>query len=115
MSKIPQEGFFLLQDVIKGKWKSPILQYLNMGSKRPKELLDLCTGISTKVMNEQLTQLKKDGLIERIVFPEEVPVKVEYSLTDYGKQFIPLLHQLCELGEAHAKKHNLAIKETNYS
>ncbi|ALS00477.1 transcriptional regulator [Enterococcus silesiacus] len=114
MSKIPKEGFFLLQDVIKGKWKSSLLQHMNAGSKRPKDLLSLCHGISTKVLNEQLKQLKQDGLVERIVFPEEVPVKVEYSLTKYGKQFVPLLYQLCELGEAHAKRRDLPVKEIIY-
>ena len=109
-----QEGFFILQNIIKGKWKSPLLQYLNAGNKRPKDLLQLCAGISTKVLNEQLKQLTQDGLITRLVYPNEIPIKVEYALTLYGQEFIPLLEQLCEFGVSHGKKFQLPIKEPDY-
>lgn len=114
MNKQPQEGFFILQKLIKGKWKSPLIQHLNSGNKRPKELLILCQGISAKVLNEQLKQLEQDGLVTRHVFPEAIPIKVEYSLTSYGSSFIPTLIQLCELGEQHAQKNQFPLKNITY-
>lgn len=67
--------------------------------------------ISSKVLSATLNTLEADGLIDRKVYPE-VPLRVEYSLTDTGKSLIPIIHQLTDWAlenmksiEAHRKKH----------
>lgn len=80
----------LAMDLIRGKWKAVILCHLNNSPKRFLELQRLTTGVSQKVLNEKLTQLEKDGLISKTIYPE-VPPKVEYSLTNKGKELFPAL------------------------
>jgi len=48
-----------------------------------------------------LKQLERDGLVQREIF-KEVPPKVEYSLTDLGKSFVPVLNTMCEWGNKYA-------------
>ena len=52
-------------------------------------------GISPKVLTEQLRQLEADGLVSRATFAE-VPPRVEYTLTDEGHTFVPVLQRLCD-------------------
>lgn len=71
-------------ELIGGRWKAPILYYLSKGTRRFGQIDATITGISRKVLTEQLKQLENDGLIIR-EYHKELPPRVEYSLTDFGK------------------------------
>ena len=61
--------------------------------------LKRCIGqISDKILNNQLKELEKDGIIIRKEYPQ-IPPKVEYSLSDRGKSLMEVLDQLCIWGE----------------
>jgi len=77
-------------NVVKGKRKGTIILHLFQGDKRYGELVKLLTDISERMLTKQLKELEADGLINRTVFPE-VPPRVEYSLTELGKQIHPVL------------------------
>ncbi len=87
-------------ELIRGKWKSVILCHLNDGPKRFLELHRITKGVSQKVLNEKLTELEKDGLIFKTTYAE-VPPRVDYELTDLGKDLYPAL----DLLEQWAVKH----------
>lgn len=71
-------------ELIGGRWKAPILYYLSNGTRRFGQIDAAITGISRKVLTEQLKQLENDGLVSR-EYHKELPPRVEYSLTDFGK------------------------------
>ncbi|MDW5290383.1 helix-turn-helix domain-containing protein [Formosa sp. PL04] len=77
-------------NVVKGKRKGTIILHLFQGRKRYNELAKLLTDISERMLTKQLKELEADGLINREVFPE-VPPRVEYSLTDLGREIQPFL------------------------
>lgn len=77
-------------NVVKGKRKSTIILHLFQGNKRYNELVKLLPDISERMITKQLKELEADNLISRKVFPE-VPPRVEYSLTDLGKEIHPFL------------------------
>jgi DNA-binding HxlR family transcriptional regulator len=83
----------LAMDMIKGKWKVVILCHLNDEPKRFLELQRITCGVSQKVLTQKLTELEKDGLIYKTVYPE-VPPRVEYSLTELGCELFPALDLL---------------------
>ena len=82
---------------IGGKWKMPILWRLHRHPVlRYSELKrDLAT-ISHKMLSQQLKELERDGLVNRILYPV-VPPKVEYTLTERGRLTLPAIQALCEL------------------
>ena len=80
-------------DYIGGKWKTVVLWYLSEGKKRFGELNKIIPGITEKMLSIQLKQLETTGLVKREVFPE-VPLRVEYSLTPFGKSLIPILNEI---------------------
>ncbi|GFZ30787.1 transcriptional regulator [Clostridium zeae] len=80
-------------EIIRGKWKAVILCNLNEGSKRFLELQRFTGNISHKVLTEKLNELELDGLIEKKVFAE-LPPRVEYFLTERGKQILPSLKMI---------------------
>ena len=84
-------------NIIGGKWKSVILWYLKDKSLRFGELHKLMSKCSLKIFNSDLKDLEKDGIVKREVFAE-VPPKVEYSLTEYGKSLLPVIITLREWG-----------------
>lgn len=94
---------------IGGKWKAVILWYLRDEPKRFGELNKLIPGITEKMLSMQLRQLEKDGIVERQVFAE-VPPRVEYSLTDMGKNMIPMLEKIGEWGRAMAVRFGKTIE-----
>lgn len=78
-----------------GKWKSRILCNLNLnGAMRFGELQTSLSGISDPILTANLKELAAIGLIDRIQY-NEIPLRVEYSLTERGKDLIPLFQQIC--------------------
>jgi DNA-binding HxlR family transcriptional regulator len=90
--------FELTLQVIGGKWKPIIIYHLgNEGTLRFGELTRSIGGITQKMLTQQLRELEKDNLVNRKVY-NQVPPKVEYSLTDLGKSLMPILDQLRDWG-----------------
>ncbi|MBL7752050.1 MAG: winged helix-turn-helix transcriptional regulator [Chitinophagaceae bacterium] len=87
----------ITMDYIGGKWKTVVLWYLRKDKKRFSELKKLIPGITEKMLSIQLKQLEQDGLIGRKIYGE-VPPRVEYSLTDFGKTLIPMLEEIAKWG-----------------
>src|SRR4030095_12442055 len=88
--------------VIEGKWKRDIILCLNNGIKRPIELQKHLAEANARVLNQQLKELEKYGIIYKKVYPA-VPPKVEYSLTDIGMELIPLFKVMEEWGNNYGK------------
>ena len=82
---------------IGGKWKTVVLWYLRNQTLRFGELKKLIPDITEKMLSLQLKALEEDGLLKREAFAE-VPLRVEYSLTDFGKTLIPALEEIAKWG-----------------
>jgi DNA-binding HxlR family transcriptional regulator len=87
-------------NLIGNKWKILILRDLLSGTKRFGELRRSVTGISQKVLTDNLRALEEDGIITRKIFAE-VPPRVEYSLTELGDSLRPVINVLAEWGTAY--------------
>jgi len=87
-------------DVIGGKWKLMVLYHLAPGTRRFGELRRMVTGISEKMLIQQLREMERDGIVDRHDF-REVPPRVEYALTSFGVSLIVALGPLCEWGTKH--------------
>jgi len=91
------------QKVLMGKWKLEIIWIVSQGTKRFNELQKLMPVISRGVLTQQLRELEQDKLIHREVY-KEVPPKVEYSLTETGRSFIPVMVHIMEWGVGYIKE-----------
>jgi DNA-binding HxlR family transcriptional regulator len=85
-------------DLIGGKWKAVILYHLKDADKRYNVLRKEMRGVTERTLSLQLKQLEEDGLVSRQVYGEKPPIKVIYSLTDFGKSCIPLLDAIVGWG-----------------
>jgi DNA-binding HxlR family transcriptional regulator len=83
--------------VIGGRWKVPLLYHLFQGTKRFSELQRAISGITQKMLTQQLREMERDGLVQREVYPT-VPPKVEYSLTPLGMSLQPVIDAMCDWG-----------------
>jgi DNA-binding HxlR family transcriptional regulator len=90
-------------DVIGGKWKVLILFMLKERTLRFGELRQTIPGVSDRMLTQQLRELQAHGIVHREVYPE-VPPKVEYSLTEYGKTLRPITELMCAWGKTHMRK-----------
>ncbi|QHJ95532.1 putative HTH-type transcriptional regulator YtcD [Bacillus subtilis] len=90
-------------EVIGGKWKCVILCHLTHGKKRTSELKHLMPNITQKMLTQQLRELEADGVINRIVY-NQVPPKVEYELSEYGRSLEGILDMLCAWGANHINR-----------
>lgn len=96
---------------IGGKYKGRILWYLhNHKVLRYGELKKSISDITTKMLTQTLRELEYYNLINRKVY-QEVPPKVEYRLTETGKELIPFISYLNDWGQIQMKKENLKQKE----
>ena len=83
-------------DAIGGKWKLPILcSLLANGPSRYNELLKNVRGVSNTMLSKTLKELEEDGLVARAEYLE-VPVRVEYDLTEKARKLQPILIQLIQ-------------------
>ncbi|MEO0757321.1 MAG: helix-turn-helix domain-containing protein [Cyanobacteria bacterium J06648_16] len=84
-------------DLLGSKWSILLLRALWTENRRTHELLKALPGISTKTLTSRLRYLEAYGLVERQVYPE-VPPRVEYTLTDKGKELRPVFIALDQVG-----------------
>lgn len=93
---------------IGGKYKARILWYLDMkGVLRYGELSRTLPDITTKMLTQTLRELEEDKLVFRKMY-HEVPPKVEYSLSETGKELIPFIAHLHHWGKKQIEKEGLA-------
>ncbi|HEX2101659.1 MAG TPA: helix-turn-helix domain-containing protein [Candidatus Synoicihabitans sp.] len=85
-------------DVVRGRWKPSILFELKTSPRRFSDLQGALAKVTAQALSLQLRQLEADGVVARTVFSEEVPIRVEYSLTGDGRALSNLMDQLEEWG-----------------
>lgn len=95
---LPQCPVATAVSVIGNKWKLLILRNLLADPQRFTDLLNGIDGISKKVLTENLRSLESDGIVNRKTYPEEIPVKVEYSLSEIGETLKPIFNVLTDWG-----------------
>lgn len=78
------------QSLISGKWAVLILHYLEEGPTRFNELLRRMPKMTHATLSVQLKALEEHGLVNRIQY-EAIPPRVEYSLTEIGQKFHPVI------------------------
>lgn len=89
--------------VIGGKWKPIVLWHLAPGPRRFGELRRLVTGISEKMLIQQLREMEADGIVARKDY-QEIPPRVGYSLTEFGVSLAEALGPLCDWGREHMSR-----------
>ena len=85
---------------IGGKWKGVIVLRLLVRKRRFNELLRSLPNCTQRMLTNQLRELEADGLVHREVY-REVPPRVEYSLTEQGRDLEPVIRAMCEWGQRH--------------
>ena len=85
-------------NIISGKWKPALLSALFKGPQRPKDMSEGLPEATKRVIAQQLRELERSGIVSRKVY-DEIPLKVEYSLTKTGKSLLPVIKALNKWGE----------------
>ncbi len=91
--------------IIGGKWKVVMLFHLIKGPLRYNELRKKMDGVTERTLSIQLKSMEDDGMISRKAYNTKPPLKVEYSLTEYGKTLIPLINSIVGWGNFVIDKH----------
>ncbi len=86
-----------------GKWKLIIIYWLAESDRHFGELRELMSGISQKVLTEQLRELVADEIVRR-ERTGRVPSPVRYSLTDYGRSLLPIVEVVRRWGRGHIER-----------
>ena len=94
----------LTMGIIGGKWKTVILFHLMNETLRYNELRKSMPTVTERTLSLQLKALEEDGLIKRKVHTSKPPLKVEYSLTAFGKTLIPIIQSIADWGDYVAEK-----------
>jgi len=96
-------GFGTALGAIGGKWKTHILWEIHLKPRRFGELKRRLPGISEKVLAQQLREMEADDLVRRDVFPGAV-LRVEYSVTEYGRTLNTAVVELAHWGKGHQRR-----------
>lgn len=99
--KVNSEPFLYTMSLINGKWKMHILFWLwKSDVLRYGELKKSLGDITHKMLSSQLKELERDKLIIRKEY-QQIPPKVEYSLSELGISLMPVLSSMCKWGQEH--------------
>ncbi|TLV02294.1 winged helix-turn-helix transcriptional regulator [Dyadobacter luticola] len=88
---------------IGGKWKLRVILALSEGNMRFNDLQRSISGISARVLSNELKELEMNGFVKRIVYTDPTVI-IEYELTDYSDTLDPVLSSLINWGEMHRAK-----------
>lgn len=103
--KIPIDlscGINIAMEVVGSKWKLCIIDLIYREISRPKDMHETIEGINKRVLQQQLKELEISGMISKTIYPE-VPLRVEYFLTDIGSTIIPILRNIENWGNSYAE------------
>ncbi|NIJ55060.1 winged helix-turn-helix transcriptional regulator [Dyadobacter arcticus] len=89
--------------VIGGKWKLRVIIALSEGNRRFNDLQRTVSGISARVLSNELKELELNGFVKRNVYTEPAVI-IEYELTEYSDTLDPVLQSLINWGEMHRAK-----------
>ena len=92
-----------------GRWRIVLVYYLLEGTRRFSELRRLMPGISQRMLTLDLRALEEAGFVSRTIHPE-VPVRVEYALTEEGRRLRAVVDALGEFGERWAERRQRQAK-----
>lgn len=90
-------------EVIGGKWKGVILFHLLSGTKRFNEFRRLIPNVTQRMLTLQLRELEADGVIQRVVY-QQVPPRVDYSLTEFGRSLEPIMRLMQSWGDQYIEQ-----------
>ena|SRR5579859_5315997 len=90
-------------EIAGGKWTTLVLWHLASGPRRFGELKRLVPAISEKMLIQTLRQMQEHGIITRKDF-HQVPPRVTYSLTTFGKTLTEALRPICDWGTKHMSR-----------
>lgn len=88
-----------IMSVLGGRWKFIILYTIRNSPRRFGQINQFIPSISNKVLTEQLRELEEDGIVIRTVLTDRIPVNVEYSLSEKGKDLVPIITLMEQWGE----------------
>ncbi|HUE74586.1 MAG TPA: helix-turn-helix domain-containing protein [Pirellulaceae bacterium] len=88
---------------IGGRWKVLIIHHLLEDTRRFGELTRLLRGVSARTLTRQLRELEASGIVSRRVH-QQIPPKVEYSLTSFGRSLEPILQAMHDWGQEHDRR-----------
>ena len=92
--------YVTVQKLLTGKWTLLILYHLSMKTMRFNELQRALPRLTQATLTKQLHMMLENGLIERTVY-NQIPPKVEYSLSQLGRDFEPVLDAVGVWGKAY--------------
>ncbi|MDN4524603.1 winged helix-turn-helix transcriptional regulator [Fictibacillus fluitans] len=112
MKKNPEQCQVVVAlDMIVGKWKPVIIQHLLNGDVlRFNELRRLMPDITQRMLTLHLRELEEQDIVQRKVYPQ-IPPKVEYSITEYGRSLEMVMDAMHKWGAAHVEHMELKKKE----
>ena len=83
----------MVESIIGCKWSLHVLSQVRSGTNRPGAMVRTTAGLTTKVLNERLAKMLRFGIVEKTSYPE-VPPRVEYHLTDFGRRFLRVVDEV---------------------
>ena len=84
-------------ELIGRRWTGAILRALLDGETRFSDLIQAVPGLSDRLLSERLKELETEGIAVRTVFPE-IPVRIEYTLTEKGRALVPIIESMRSYG-----------------
>ena len=89
--------------VIGGKWKIPIILSIYSGNKRFNDIANSIPQITNRVLSKELKHLEENCMIKRTVV-DDYPVRIEYTVTDYGLSIESVAKPMEDWGKGHNEK-----------
>jgi len=98
MSRVsaPEHSARMVEAIYGCKWSLTVYRLLADGVNRPGEMVRTVDGLTTKVLNDCLRKNLDFGILNRVAYPE-IPPRVEYEITAFGRKFIRILDRLEDL------------------
>lgn len=103
IKQCPRQFVLAINDtlnVMNGKWKMPILASLLYGKNRFKDIQENIDKITPRMLSKELKDLEMNGVVNRKVY-DTTPIRIEYHLTESGKNIVNVLDAMVEWGIEH--------------